>query len=163
MITRWKPSCHWHYQVESQSSLCHFELVAFFLLKTPFLRITGSPIKVHQTPFLTMQKMPPPPSGEPIPSSPSPLVVLLLVRLGAVPDHLPQLVLLDELAVQDAEVIDQISATLHQSGARGDGTVSLNAEFELTDKGTGCQRKMSGLWDVFAWKSAHLTRGWGTL
>ena len=97
-----------------------------------------------------------------IPSSPKPLVIFLLIRLGTIPHHLPQLVFLDELAVQNAEVIDQVFAALHQRRTRGDGAVGLNAEFELTDQGTVISGKSSGFGYVCPlceWEPAHLTRG----
>ena len=111
----------------------------------PFLTIIGARHQSSPDTILTMQRQRcrRHPDTDSFHLSPKPFVVFLLVRLGSVPYHLPQLVFLDEFAVQDAKVVDQIFATLHQSGARGDGTISLNAEFELTDK-ERYQRKTSG-------------------
>lgn len=57
-----------------------------------------------------------------------------LLATGAVhalANHLAQLPLLGEFATEDAEVVDEVAADLDEGGARGDGAVGLDAEFEL--------------------------------
>ena len=70
----------------------------------------SAPIKVtrrhsHYTRCCAFRKL--------LPSSPELFVIFLLIRLGSIPYHLPQLVFLDEFTAQNAKVIDQIFATLH--------------------------------------------------
>ena len=67
-------------------------------------------------------------------SFPRSLVVFLLVRFSSIPYHLPQFEFLGKLAAQDAKVVDQIFAALHEGGARAECAISLNPEFKLTVK-----------------------------
>jgi len=88
-------------------------------------------------------------------------VTFLLIYFGSVPNHLPQFPFLRKFAAQDAKVVDQIFAGLHESSARSKCTVSLNAENKLA----------MGMADVSEDPPkadrldllTYLTSGWGTL
>ena len=80
-------------------------------------------------------------------SFPEPLIILLLIRLHSVSYHLPQFKFFGKLAAQNAKVVDKVFAALHQSGARAKGTISLNAEYKLTDSvSERCETLVRLLW-----------------
>ena len=67
-------------------------------------------------------------STNPQPSYPP---LLATSAAPALADHLAQLPLFGEFAAEDAEIVDEVTAALDEGGARGNGTVGLDAEFEF--------------------------------
>lgn len=63
------------------------------------------------------------------------LVVLRILVLGGGADHLAKLVLLGELAAENAQVTDQLVACVHYGVLWGDLAVGLDAQEELVLQG----------------------------